>query len=516
MSTYDQLLKQSFGTVVDLIAYHAKHQPSKIALIDGKATIDYSELNKRIIKFSEFLVTKGLHPQDCIAICASTSIEYVIAFLGALKIGIVVAPLAPSSSPNSLEAMVKNSESKLFFYDSDTSLLLQSIKLPLDVKAINLAQLSEFAEQFSSEKTQTVKIKPNWAFNIIYSSGTTGEPKGIVQPHSMRWAHVQRGLDSGYSTSSVVMISTPLYSNTTLVSFFPGIALGGTLVLIKKFNALEFLKLAEEHRATHAMLVPVQYQRIMALDRFDEFDLSSFQNKFCTSAPFRASLKADILKRWPGGLTEYYGMTEGGGTVILNAHLNPNKLDTVGQPAATSDIRLIDENGVEVQVGEIGEVVGRSPAMMKEYFKDPVKTRDAEWFSPEGLRFIRTGDIGRFDADGFLSLMDRKKDMIISGGFNIYPSDLESIINSHPLVLESAVIGVPSDQWGETPVAYVVLKSQDLTLNPDVIKGWVNEQVGKIQRLSDVRLITEIPRSHIGKILKRELQIRWNKDILDS
>ena len=281
---------------------------------------------------------------------------------------------------------------------------------------------------------------------------------------------------------------------------------------MKKFNALNFLKLAEKFKVTHAMLVPVQYQRIMTLNEFEKFDLSSFKQKFCTSAPFSSELKSDVLKRWPGGLTEYYGMTEGGGTVILKAHEFPNKLNTVGKPAATSDIRLINDDGIEVPQGEIGEVVGSSPAMMKEYYREPAKTKEAEWFSPDNKRFIRTGDIGYFDNDGFLVLMDRKKDMIISGGFNIYPSDLELVLSVHPQVQEASVVGVPSKEWGETPVAFVVLKNKsNVKTDTSSILEWANQKLGKFQRISELLIVEELPRSHIGKVLKRELRNNWEK-----
>jgi acyl-CoA synthetase (AMP-forming)/AMP-acid ligase II len=347
-----------------------------------------------------------------------------------------------------------------------------------------------------------VDVEPEQGFNIIYSSGTTGAPKGIVQPHRMRWGHVRR---AAYGREAVTMISTPLYSNTTLVSFLPTIATGGTAVLMPKFDAEQFLKLAEKHRATHAMLVPVQYRRLMDRPDFDSYDLSSFRSKFSTSAPFSAALKADVLRRWPGGLTEFYGMTEGGGTFILACHEHPDKLHTVGRPGPGSDIRLIDENLKEVPRGEIGEVVGRSPNMMVGYHNQPDKTSEAEWWSPEGLRFIRTGDVGRFDEDGFLTLMDRKKDMIISGGFNIYPSDLETELHKHPEVAESAVVGVPSDAWGETPVAFVALKP-GATVTAEALKAWLNDKVGKTQRLADLEILDAIPRSHIGKIEKKLLR----------
>jgi long-chain acyl-CoA synthetase len=253
--------------------------------------------------------------------------------------------------------------------------------------------------------------------------------------------------------------------------------------------------------------VPVQYQRLMANLAFGDHDLSSFRAKFSTSAPFGAALKADVLARWPGGLIEFYGMTEGGGTCILEAHLHPTKLHTVGRAAEGSDIRLIDEDGREVAPGGDGEVVGSSAGMMTGYHRQPEKTREAEWFDATGKRFIRTGDVGRFDADGFLTLFDRKKDLVISGGFNIYPSDLEAVVRAHPAVADVAVVGVPSEQWGETPVAFVVRRAGDDTPE-DTLLQWTNAQLGKTQRLSALHWIDELPRSAIGKVLKRELRER--------
>ena len=350
-----------------------------------------------------------------------------------------------------------------------------------------------------------VTLQADWPFNIIYSSGTTGEPKGIVQSHGMRWSHVRRGAAYGYGADTVTLLSTPLYSNTTLVVFFPTLSFGGCVVLMPKFDALGYLEIAQRERVTHTMLVPVQYQRLLAHPAFDRFDLASYRVKFSTSAPFAATLKADALKRWPGALVEFYGMTEGGGTCILEAHAWPDKLHTVGRPAEGHDMRLIDDEGREVAPGEIGEVVGHSAGMMTGYHGQPGKTREAEWFDPQGKRFIRTGDVGRFDGDGFLTLIDRKKDMLISGGFNVYPSDLEAVLRKHPSVLEAAVIGVPSLQWGETPVAFVVCRDGPAPAGAELLAR-VNAQVGRTQRLSQLHFVDALPRSAIGKVLKRQLR----------
>ncbi len=507
--TLEELLAQPFNTLPDLIRRHALERPRHDALIQDERRLDYGALDALMDRIAAALQRAGVRPRDSIAICAATSIEYAAVFLGALRAGVAVAPLAPSATADSLATMVADAGARLLFLDEAAAQALAPARAAVAARPITLdgSDAGETFEQWLGEAAapRAVIIEPHWAFNIIYSSGTTGAPKGIVQSHAMRWAHVQRASASGYGPDAVTLIATPLYSNTTLVSFFPTLALGGTVVLMAKFDAAAYLALAQQHRVTHTMLVPVQYQRIMAIPGFGRYDLSSFRMKFCTSAPFSPALKADILKRWPGGLVEYYGMTEGGGTCILAAHEHPDKLHTVGRPAPGHDIRLIDEQGCEVAPGEAGEVVGHSGAMMSGYHDQPQKTAEAEWYDATGKRFIRTGDIGRFDEDGFLILMDRKKDMIISGGFNIYPSDLEAVLRGHEAVAEVAVVGVPSERWGETPVAFVVLKP-GAALAAEELRTWANARLGKTQRLAALEVVAALPRSAIGKVLKRELR----------
>ncbi len=503
------LLALPFATLPELVRAHAAERPQHVALIDGERTFTYAQLDALVDRVAAALQRDGVHQRDTVAICAPSSLEYVAAFLGVLGAGAVVCPLTASATAEQLAAMVRDCGARLIFLDDAVSAILDGVSEKLNLPRIALE--GEANTAFDAwlapvgAKPSPADIRPEDAFNIIYSSGTTGMPKGIVQPHQQRWGHVRRAENNGYGPESVTVVSTPLYSNTTLVSLVPALARGGTVVLMRKFDARGFLELAQKYRATHAMLVPVQYRRIMDLPDFDTFDLSSFQMKTCTSAPFAADLKADIVKRWPGGLIEFFGMTEGGGTCVLEAHLYPNKLHTVGKPAPGHDIRVIDETGKEVERGELGEVVGRSPAMMSGYHNLPEKTSEAEWFSPDGERFIRTGDVGRFDEDGFLVLGDRKKDMIISGGFNIYPSDLEAEIVKHPAVSECAVVGVPSREWGETPAAFVVLR-QGADIEPGDLKSWVNNKVGRMQRLAYVQITPALPRSVIGKVLKRELR----------
>jgi acyl-CoA synthetase (AMP-forming)/AMP-acid ligase II len=235
------------------------------------------------------------------------------------------------------------------------------------------------------------------------------------------------------------------------------------------------------------------------------FDLSSLQVKLCTSAPLHEHVKREILDRIPGALIEIYGLTEGGVSTVLMASARPDKLQSVGQVAPGGQLRIVDELGAELPAGAVGEIVGRSPIMMSGYENRLEATAELLWRDREGRVFFRTGDLGRLDEEGFLYLVGRKKDMIISGGLNIYPADLECVLLQHAGVGEAAVIGVPSAEWGETPLGIVVL-SDGITESPEALRDWANERLGKSQRLARVEIRTVLPKSPIGKVLKRALR----------
>ncbi len=499
--TAADLLATDFATLPDLLRAHAAERGSKTAVADDRREIDYATLDRLTDRFAAGLQRDGVPQGAAVAIVSYPSVEQAVAFLGSVRAGCLATPIAPSATPDQIAAMIRDSGAPLAFLDGANAAALAGRELA--ATPVALSALEAWLPP-GGARAAPVTIRPTDGFNIIYSSGTTGTPKGIVQSHAMRWAHISRNTAAGFG-DAVTMIATPLYSNTTLVSFLPTLGWGGTAVVMARFDARRYLELADRHRATHAMLVPVQYQRIMALPDFDAFDLSSFRFKTCTSAPFPAALKADIVARWPGLLVEYYGMTEGGASCALNCAANPDKLHTVGPPMPGHEIRLIDDDGREVAAGGTGEVVGRSPTMMTGYHGRADASRDAEWHDADGTRFIRHGDIGRFDEDGFLILLDRKKDLIISGGYNIYPSDLEAVLMRHPAVADATVIGVPSQAWGETPVGFYVARD-GAGDDRGAILAWFNGEVGKTQRLSALHRADELPRSAIGKVLKRELR----------
>ena len=487
----------------------------KAAIVCDERAISWRDFAALANRVANALRALGVGTGDKVAALAANSPEYVATYAGALRAGACVVPLSTMAAGDQLRAMIDDCDAKVLFlgkdyretvraFDARLGKIVPGGRIAFDFEEPGWTAFADIVAKASAAEPGAAP-PPESDCNMIYSSGTTGAPKGIVHSQRMRWSQLVRQKRLGYAPEAVTLVSTPIYSNTTLVSLLPTLALGGTVILMRKFDARRALELCERHRVTHAMLVPVQYKRMLALADFDRFDLSAFKVKMSTSAPLGEPLKREIVARWPGRMIESYGLTEGGATFSLDCQAFPDKLHTVGRPVEGAEALIIDEAGKVLPTGQVGEVVGRSINMMTGYYKLPEKTAAMRWFHPDGRVFFRTGDMGRLDDDGFLILLDRSKDMIISGGFNVYPADIETELARHPAVEDSAVIGIPSEAWGESPLALVVRKPGQ-RIEAEELLAWTNARLGKTQRLVGVEFRDAFPRSSIGKILKRELR----------
>ncbi len=487
---------ETLGTAVRRHALLAPDHPA--FRLDGQV-LSYAELDRAASCVAAALERDHIAAGDVIAALGTTSLPYLTLMIGAARAGVVLAVVPTTASEPAIQGMLADVGYRALFSD-------QTISLPDDIASGAHVDLGEAAFERWLAPADPVRdqapVRCGDAATIIYSSGTTGTPKGIVQPYRNCSELIRTAPSRGFDATSVTLLATPLYSNTTLSSLYSTLGAGGTVVLMKKFDPGAWLALAQQVAATNISMVPIMYQRILAHPDFARADLSSFRMKSCSGAPLSVALKRELLDRWPGGLNEIYGLSESGVLTVLRAHEHPDKLHTVGQLASGCEMRVLDEAYRDVASGTPGELVSRSPGAMIGYHNRDADTTASYWTDAQGREWLRTGDIGQFDAQGFLTIVGRKKDVIISGGFNIYPSDIEAELAGHPQVREASVVGVPSTTWGETPVAFVVADDESAA----AIKDWINARVGKMQRVADVVLVDALPRNPLGKVQKNELR----------
>ena len=508
---------EAFVSFPEAIAAHAASAPDEIAFRVDAHVLDWKTLDAHVREVASALLANGVQPGDRVALLGAASLAYVECLFGAIAARACAVPLPVSASANALERMIADSGAKLLLVDpaadGDMARFVERVAATHRLSIVTLGSDPEVADAYvqwraSGDPARALApSRPDDAFNIIYSSGTTGLPKGIVHLHGMRQRQAARK-GFAFSPTSRSLLSTPIYSNTTIMPMLGAVANGGSCVLMRKFDAGSFIETTHALGVTHTMLVPVQYRRILDHPRFDRARLASLTLSQSTGAPMDVALKRDVLERWPGRFLEIYGLTEGGVSCFLEPRLHPDKLHTVGQPGHGTEVFLIGDDGVRLPqgvAGQAGEVVGRSPFMMAGYHNRPDADAEIRWFDEAGNLCHRTGDVGRFDDDGFLTLLDRKKDVIISGGNNIYAADLEAVLAKHADVAEVAVIGIPSQSWGETPLAIVVARP-GADLDPAALCAWANRAVGKTQRLSAVELREALPRNGLGKLSKKELR----------
>lgn len=500
-----------------IIQRHGRDIPDRPALIQDDEVRTWKEVSERASQIANRLRELGCGSGTKVALLGRNSIAFAEVMAGVLTAGASMVPLSTMATADILTGMLNDCKARVIFVDESYCELVEAILAnvetihPNGVVGLNfdneeIPGLETWCEGRSTIAPD-IEIMPGDLFGVLYSSGTTGDPKGIMLSHKTRLAQATTMAMAAFNTNAVNIISTPLYTYGAISTWMPTIVGGGANVLVSKFEAREYLQLIEKHKVTHAILVPVQYNRIMRVPEFDDIDISSMLYWFGGSAPMSIGLKREIAQRLPGEIIEFYSLTEGGITTALLLKHFPEKLGSVGTAANGCVIKVIDVNDHEVKAGEAGELVGRGTLRMSGYLNKKELTGSAMWTDKDGFEYFRTGDNGRIDEDGFVYLLDRKKDMIISGGFNIYASDIEAVIHEHDAVHEAAVVAAKSTRWGETPYAFVVLES-GAEAAADDLKNWTNKQVGKAQRLAHVEIVKALPVNHLGKIQKNKLRDR--------
>lgn len=495
-----------------MLRRNAKHYPHKVALVFEDERVTYEELNQRVNRTAHSLLQLGVEIGDKVALLLSNSLEMFELFWATAKIGAVVVPLNPMVQGKDLIRLLSDCEAKVLVVAQDYAAVIEKIRTELSIDpqrfvlvgeepVLGYKNYKDLTAQASSEEPD-ISVKESAPYNIMYSSGTTGLPKGIVHTHKTRaMTALTAGMGFGITFDSVILCAGSLVFNGSLAFMFPTMCAAATYVLLPKFSAMQAIDAIRSEKVTHTVMVPTQIIQILDSKEANRDDLASLKVLLSLGSPLPVERKKEFMAKYPGVLYELYGTTEGFSTVLRPEDML-RKMGSVGCPSQFNEYMIMDEAGNKLATGEIGEIVGTGPTLMSEYYNNPEATEKAFY---QGS-WVRTGDLGYMDEEGFLYLVDRKKDMIISGGVNVYPKDIEEVLAEHPSVSESAVFAIPHEKWGEVPCAHVTLK-EGSKCSEDALLQWVNERVSaKYQRLHGLKIVADFPRSAAGKILKRTIR----------
>lgn len=495
------MFDQPFVAIPDVLASHGRFRAGRPAFSDHRGALDWGGAARRVDAAAAALAKRGAVRGDAVALLVGNDAEACIALFATLRMGGVAVPLSPMLDAATLAGMARDSGARLLIAAPELAPLADAVAAL--VPGIAVVPIGSLA---GAGGCAAPRLAPGDACNIIYSSGTTGVPKGIVHTHGSRaLGAIGLAVEFRIDRTAVVMLATPLFTNGTWMMLLPAVAAGASLVCVPRFSPAEFLATVEREAVSHAFLVPTMIRALLDCPDFDRFDLSSLRIVVSAGSALPAAWKAEAVARLGGRLLELYGLTEGIATT-----LHPDDMaarpGSVGTPVAGIDLRIVGEDGGELAAGEIGEIVGYGSGLMAGYHNRPDATAEAIWRDAEGRTFLRTGDMGRLDGDGFLTIVDRRKDMIVSGGINVFASDIEAIFRTHPGVADVAVIGQPHPRWVETPVA-IVIPGPGADPDPVALADWANARLGKYQRVQAVVIRrSDFPRNVLGKVLKKLLR----------
>jgi acyl-CoA synthetase (AMP-forming)/AMP-acid ligase II len=500
---------------------NADKHPDHVAFMDAERSYTFPESNRRINRLAHALRSLGIGRGDTFSCLLENCIEICELYVAAAKIGAIINPINFRLTPADAQFIADDADAALFFVHDGFVDVADSIREDLpgitdwvivgEPRDGYLAYESLLSAQ--SEHEPEVSVAPSDTWIMLYTSGTTGRPKGVVRSHESYVAfYLINGCDYGFSADDTVLTVMPLcHVNTTFFSFTVTY-LGGANYIhpASRFEARDILRIVSERGITFMSLIPTHYNLILSVppEERARFDVSSVRKLLCSSAPARIDQKHGIMEYFKGvELFEAYGSTEAGGVTLLRPHEQLTHPGSIGRESSgIGRVKILDEHGDEVPVGEIGELYSTGPQMFDRYHKMPEET--ARTFRGD---YFSAGDMARRDADGYLYLVDRKQNMIITGGENVFPSEVEAVIARHPAVFDVAVIGTPDPKWGEAVTAVVILRDGRSATAAEIIDH-ARAHVAHFKCPKRVEFITmeDMPRTGSGKILHRVLRERYS------
>ena len=500
---------------------NAKKFPDTVALKDAERSFTYLELNHRVNQLAHSLMGRGLAKGDKVAVLLENSIEIVEVYLATAKIGLVIVPINFRLVSGEVEYIANNSDARAIIVHDEFTPVVDNIRAQLTKIDINnyiavggsVNRYKNYEDIIANESANEpdIQVAPDDTWILIYTSGTTGKPKGVVRSHASHVAfYLINGIDFGFNQHDICLNVMPLCHINSTFFTFTFLYIGASVYIHpgRSFRAEQILEIIEREKITFISLIPTHYNLLLNVPEEDrQFDVSSIRKLLCSSAPVRKSMKLAIIDFFPGvELYEAYGSTEAGIVTVLKPEDQMHKLGSIGYETLGTDfVKILNENGNEVSQGDVGELYSRGPMLFDEYYKMPEKTAasfQGEWYS--------AGDMARKDEDGFYQIVDRKDNMIITGGEHVYPSEIEELVGSHECVFDCACIGLPDDKWGEKVVAVVIAKEgmDETQINENAVKDCCRGALAGYKRPKEVIFIKEdeMPRTPTGKILHRKLR----------
>ncbi|MCL6612736.1 MAG: long-chain-fatty-acid--CoA ligase [Peptococcaceae bacterium] len=497
----------------EILAGNSRKYPDKTAFKEGNRSFTYSQYNFRVNKLASAFRELGIGRGDKVAVLLFNSIEVMDCYFALAKLGAVAVPVNFRFVGPEIAYIVDNSDSVALVFDGSFEKVIDAARgeMPRVRHFIAVPGPGEtsFALDYNelldggSGVEPLVRVEENDPAFIMYTSGTTGRPKGAVLSHKNLYSNVVFNLvERPAGHGEVYLCVPPLFHVAALIMTLQMVFLGATTIIHRTFDPRAVMETVAGEKVTSLFLVPAMWNFLVQIPNLDQYDVSSVKTAITGAAIMPLNLKKRLLQVFPGlQLYDAFGQTEMSPvTTLLKPADTLRKPTSVGRPIVGVEVRVVDSEGNDVPVGEVGEIVYRGPCMLQEYYKNPQATREAivdGWF--------HSGDLVRMDEEGFVYVVDRKKDMVISGGENVYPAEVEEVLYRHEKILEAAVIGVPSDKWGEAVHAVVVPKPGQ-TLTEEEVISFCAANLAGYKKPRSVEFVDALPRNAAGKVLKTRLR----------